>query len=187
MSNFDKGEIDGWIRNIGLKVSKAVSAYDLLGYVCDLDWANANNGTWFIGGIIAACGFWGGIKALLIASSISYIFLMMVGYMGTKTGVSTDGHFRGLRWDPGKHHSILSKFNPVCGWTAVNTFIAATSVSYILHSFWGWPTYGQPGGNLGLIVGIVVMSILHLLSIVAGQRSIQIIERIGVIVGYYAC
>lgn len=143
--------------------------------------ANANNGTWFIGGIIAACGFWGGIKVLLIASSISYIFLMMVGYMGTKTGVSTMALSRASFGIRGSIIPSLVNLTQFVGWTAVNTFIAATSVSYILHSFWGWPVYGQPGGNLGLIVGIVVMSILHLLSIVAGQRSIQIIERIGII------
>lgn len=67
------------------------------------------------------------------------------------------------------------------GWAAVNTFIAATSISYILHDVLGWPVYGKPGGLKGLISGIVVMSILHLLSISMGEKSVRIIERIGIV------
>ena len=29
------------------------------------------------------------------------------------------------------------------GWTAVNTFITATSVSYLLHDLLSWPVYGK--------------------------------------------
>lgn len=57
------------------------------------------------------------------------------------------------------------------GWAAVNTFIAATSISYILHDVLGWPVYGKPGGLKGLVSGIVVMSILHLLSISMGENQ----------------
>ncbi|WPC20165.1 cytosine permease [Pediococcus inopinatus] len=143
--------------------------------------ANANNGTWFVGGIIAACGFWGGIHALIIASSISYIFLSLVGYMGYKTGASTMAVSRASFGIRGSVVPSVVNVTQFVGWTAVNTFIAATSMSYILHSLLGWPVYGQPGGAKGLIFGILVMSILHLISISAGQRSIQIIERIGII------
>lgn len=143
--------------------------------------ANANNGTWFVGGIIAACGFWGGIKALIVASSISYIFLSLVGYMGYKTGATTMAISRASFGIRGSIVPSLVNVTQFVGWTAVNTFIAATSMSYILHSLLGWPVYGQPGGNKGLVFGILVMSILHLISISSGQRSIQIIERIGII------
>ncbi|AEV94394.1 cytosine permease [Pediococcus claussenii] len=143
--------------------------------------ANANNGTWFVGGIIAACGFWGGIKALIIASSISYVFLALVGYMGYKTGVTTMAISRASFGIRGSIVPSLVNLTQFVGWTAVNTFIAATSMSYILHTLFGWAVYGQPGGNLGLIVGILIMSGLHLISIISGQRSIQIIERIGII------
>lgn len=143
--------------------------------------ANANNGTWFVGGIIAACGFVGGIKALIIASSISYVFLALVGYMGYKTGATTMAISRASFGIRGSIIPSLVNLTQFIGWTAVNTFIAATSMSYILHTLFGWPVFGHPGGNLGLIVGIVVMSVLHLISIIAGQRSIQIIERIGIV------
>ncbi len=142
--------------------------------------ANANNGTWFIGGIIAACGLIGGLWALVIASVISYVFLGLVGYMGYKTGLSTTTLTRATFGIRGSIVPSLVNFIMFMGWTAVNTFIAATSLSYIFHSLFAWPIYGTPGGNKGLIVGILVMSILHLLSIVTGQGSIRLIERLGI-------
>lgn len=51
--------------------------------------ANANNGTWFVGGVLAACGFSVAMKVLVLSSALSYVFLSLVGYIGYKTGVST--------------------------------------------------------------------------------------------------
>ena len=51
--------------------------------------ANADNGTWFIGGVIAACGFAVAMKVLVLSSAVSYLFLSLIGYIGYKTGVST--------------------------------------------------------------------------------------------------
>lgn len=51
--------------------------------------ANADNGTWFIGGVIAACGFAVAMKVLVLSSAVSYLFLSMIGYIGYKTCVST--------------------------------------------------------------------------------------------------
>ena len=144
--------------------------------------ANANNGTWFIGGVIAACGLIGGVEALIVGSAIAYVFLSLVGYMGYKTGVSTTVVSRaafGLRGSIGPSIVNLIQF---IGWTAVNTFIAATSVSYLCNEIFGWPVYGKPGGQWGLLFGIGIMSVLHLISVSAGQKSIQMIERVGMII-----
>ena len=51
--------------------------------------ANAGNGTWFIGGIIVACGFAVAMKVLVLSSAVSYLFLSLIGCIGYKTGVST--------------------------------------------------------------------------------------------------
>lgn len=144
--------------------------------------ANANNGTWFIGGVIAACGLIGGVEALIVGSAIAYVFLSLVGYMGYKTGVSTTVVSRaafGLRGSIGPSIVNLIQF---IGWTAVNTFIAATSVSYLCNEIFGWPVYGKPSGQWGLLFGIGIMSVLHLISVSAGQKSIQMIERVGMII-----
>ncbi|WP_167550926.1 purine-cytosine permease family protein [Fructilactobacillus lindneri] len=143
--------------------------------------ANANNGTWFIGGVIAACGLIGGLGATLVGGLVAYIFLSMMGYAGYETGASTTVLSRGSFGIRGSIIPTLINITLFLGWTAVNTFIAATSLAFIFHSFFGWALFGHPGGNFGIIVGILVMSVLHIFSIIAGQRSVQLVERIGVI------
>lgn len=143
--------------------------------------ANANNGTWYVGGVIAACGFVTASTTLVIVGLASYTLLALAGYMGYKTGIPAMGLTRasfGLR---GSFLPSLINLVQFIGWAAVNTFIAATSISYILHDLLGWPVYGKPGGAKGLVLGILVMSVLHLLSTSMGERSVQIIERLGII------
>ncbi|MDO4855866.1 MAG: cytosine permease [Limosilactobacillus gorillae] len=143
--------------------------------------ANANNGTWFVGGVLAACGFAVAMKVLVISSALSYVFLSLVGYMGYKTGLSTMTLSRASFGERGSYLPSLVNITQFIGWTAVNTFIAAQSVGLIFTQLWGWPSFGKSGGWKGLVVGIVVMSVLHILSISAGSRSIQLIERLGII------
>lgn len=143
--------------------------------------ANANNGTWYIGGVIAACGFLTASTTLIISGIVSYLLLAAASYMGYKTGLTA---MTLTRASFGLRGSLLpSVINLVqfIGWAAVNTFIAATSMSFLFHDLFGWATYGQPGGTMGLAVGIIVMSIFHLLSISLGQRSVQLIERVGIV------
>lgn len=143
--------------------------------------ANANNGTWYIGGVIAACGFLTASTTLIVVGLISYALLAVASYMGYRTGLPAMALTRasfGLR---GSYIPSLINVVQFIGWAAVNTFIAATSISYIFSELLGWPVYGKPGGNLGLIVGILIMSALHLLSISLGERSVRLIERIGII------
>ncbi|WP_261810092.1 cytosine permease [Levilactobacillus humaensis] len=143
--------------------------------------ANANNGTWYIGGVIAACGFLTASTTLMVVGVLAYVLLAAASYMGYRTGLPAMALTRasfGLRGSV-----VPSIINVVqfIGWAAVNTFIAATSISYIFGELFGWPLYGKPGGNFGLIVGIIIMSVLHLLSISMGERSVRLIERVGII------
>lgn len=143
--------------------------------------ANANNGTWYIGGVIAACGFLTASTTLIVVGLVSYVLLAAASYMGYRTGLPAMALTRasfGLR---GSYIPSLINVIQFMGWAAVNTFIAATSISYLFQELLGWPVYGQPGGQRGLIVGILVMSALHLLSISLGERSVRLIERIGII------
>jgi len=93
--------------------------------------ANANNGTWYIGGVIAACGFLTASTTLVVVGLISYALLAVASYMGYRTGLPAMALTRasfGLRGS-----FIPSVINVIqfIGWAAVNTFIAATSISYI--------------------------------------------------------
>ncbi len=143
--------------------------------------ANANNGTWFVGGVLAACGFSVAMKVLVLSSALSYVFLSLVGYIGYKTGVSTMTLSRASFGERGSYLPSLVNITQFIGWTAVNTFIAAQSVSILFHDLLGWPVWGQHGGYLGLVVGIIIMSILHIISVSSGSRSVQMIERLGII------
>ncbi|MDH5105234.1 cytosine permease [Lentilactobacillus diolivorans] len=143
--------------------------------------ANANNGTWYVGGVIAACGFATASTTLIIVGVVTYILLALSGYMGYQTGLPAMALTRASFGLKGSFLPSLINVVQFIGWAAVNTFIAATSISYILHDVLGWPVYGKPGGLKGLILGIIVMSILHLLSISMGERSVQIIERVGIV------
>ena len=143
--------------------------------------ANANNGTWFIGGVIAACGFGGALGHLTWSSIVAYLTLAGIGYIGYKVGATTMGAARASFGIRGSYVPSVMNMVMYVGWTAVNTFIAATSVSILLNEMLGWPVWGEPGGEKGIIVGIVVMSLLHLASVSTGANSVRIIERVGVV------
>lgn len=142
--------------------------------------ANANNGTWYIGGVIAAAGMWTGATALIVAGILSYICLGFASYMGYKTGLPAMALTRASFGLKGSFIPSIINVVQFIGWTAANTFIAAISISVILHDVFGLATY-QNHGYLGITIGILIMGILHLISISLGQRSIQMIERIGII------
>ena len=143
--------------------------------------ANANNGTWFIGGVIAACGFAGAVWYLSWSSLVAYLTLAGIGFIGYKVGATTMGAARASFGIRGSYLPSVVNVVMYIGWTAVNTFIAALSVSYLLSDLLGWPTYGESGGAKGVVVGILVMSILHLLSVSTGDNSVRLIERIGIV------
>lgn len=142
--------------------------------------ANANNGTWYIGGVIAAVGLVKASSLLVIVGSVSYILLALASYMGYKTGLPA---MTLTRPSFGVKGSILPSIVNVIqfiGWAAINTFIAATSISFILKDILGWDN-SSFHNQFSIIIGIVVMSILHLISISLGEKSVKWIERFGII------
>lgn len=143
--------------------------------------ANANNGTWYIGGIIAATGLIQGSTLLIVIGCLSYVLLALASYMGYQTGVGAMGLTRASFGVKGSVLPSLINVVQFIGWAAVNTYIAATSVSFILKEIMGWSGNDAATNRLSLIVGIIIMSILHLISISLGEKSVRWIERIGII------
>lgn len=143
--------------------------------------ANANNGTWYLGGVIAAAAFGGAFLVTMIGNPIAFLIMGLVGYMGYRIGVSTMALTRPAFGVRGSTFPSILNATQLIGWAGVNTFIAAISISYIFHSMLGWPVFGTPGGDKGVIIGIVIMTILHFISIMAGHKSVKIVERIGVV------
>lgn len=142
--------------------------------------ANANNGSWYVGGVVAGTAFAGSICVTMIANPIAYIIMALIGFMGFKVGTSTMALTRASFGVRGSYLPSLLNTTQFIGWTAVNTFIAAISVSFICKEWLGMPAFGEPGGNTTMLIGIALMSILHLLSIATGHRSVKMVERIGV-------
>jgi NCS1 nucleoside transporter family len=143
--------------------------------------ANANNGTWYMGGVVGAVGFGSAVAVTLISNPIAYILMALIGFIGYKVGTSTMSLVRPSLGIRGSY--ILSVFNAIqyIGWTAVNTFLAAISISYILHDTMNAPAFGSPGGNNTMLIGIGIMTVLHFLSIMMGHKSVKIVERVGMV------
>lgn len=142
--------------------------------------ANANNGTWYIGGVIAAAGMYTASTTLIISGLVSYALLALASFMGYKTGLPMMALTRasfGLR---GSFIPSIINIVQFIGWAAANTFIAAISISVIFKDLFGWQAY-TAGGKAGLVIGIIIMSLLHLASISLGERSVRMIERIGIV------
>lgn len=142
--------------------------------------ANANNGTWYIGGVIAAVGLIKASTLLVIVGSLSYVLLGLASYMGYKTGLPAMVLTRPSFGVKGSIIPSIVNVVQFIGWAAINTFIAATSISIILKDILGWNN-SSFHNQFSIIIGIVVMSILHLISISLGEKSVKWIERIGII------
>ncbi len=144
--------------------------------------ANANTSSWYTGGCVAAAGVLGGLGVILIANPIAYAVMALIGYMGYKVGTTTMGLTRASF---GIRGSILpSVLNSIqfMGWCAINTFIAAISLSFLFNMAFGWPAYGEPGSWWVMVIGVVICSILQILmTVLGGSYSIKYAQRIAVI------
>lgn len=143
--------------------------------------ANANNGTWYVGGVVAGAAFGGAALVTLVSNPIAYIIMALIGFIGYKVGTSTMALMRPSFGIKGSFIPSILNITQFIGWTAVNTFIAAISISFILKDIFGLPAYGSSGSDKTMLIGIGVMSILHLISIASGHKSVKIVEKIGVV------
>ena len=144
--------------------------------------ANANPGTWYVGGVVAAMGFWLATTNIFIANPIAYGIMALVAFMGFKVGTTTMGLLRVPFGITGSKIPSIMNFIQFVGWTAANTFIAAISMSFLMSGFFGWASYGQPGGMGNMIFCITFISILQVvLTVVGGSRSIKYFERFACI------
>lgn len=143
--------------------------------------ANANNGTWYVGGVVAGAAFGGAALVTLVANPIAYIIMAFIGFIGYKVGTSSMSLTRPPFGVRGSFLPTILNITQFIGWTAVNTFIASISVSFILKELLGWPAFGEAGAYKGMLVGILVMTVLHFLSISVGHNSVKMVEKVGVI------
>nr|WP_149472840.1 cytosine permease [Oceanobacillus polygoni] len=144
--------------------------------------ANSNNASWYLGGSVAGAAFGGAIIVALVANPIAYIILAVVGYMGYKIGVSTMALTRPAFGIKGSMLPTVLNMIVFIGWAVVNTFIAVISMSFIFGDLFGWAAFGEAGSTGPMILGIIVMSLLNLIAVSLGRKSIKIVERIGIVI-----
>lgn len=148
--------------------------------------ANANSGTWLVGAVVvgtvfAGSALAGALTVTIIANIIAYMIVALVGFIGYKVGTATVALTRpsfGLR---GSYlPSVLNSLQFI-GWATVNTFIAATSMTYLAKDMLGWPSFGEPGGSLTMVGSILIISALNYAAVAYGHTSVKLFERIGVV------
>lgn len=144
--------------------------------------ANCNTSSWYTGGCIAAVGVMGGFAVIFIANPIAYAIMALVGYMGYKVGTTSMGLTRASFGIKGSILPSVLNATQFIGWCAMNTYIAAISMSFIFEMLFGWPAFGSEGSNFTMIAGILFCSVLQIgMTVVQGSKSIKIAERVGVI------
>ncbi|MGI9860542.1 cytosine permease [Moorella naiadis] len=144
--------------------------------------ANANTGSWFVGGVVAALGFGGAVAVTLIANPIAYAIMALIGYMGYRVGTTTMGLARVPFGIKGSALPSVLNITQFIGWCAVNTFIAAISMSFLFNQLFGWPAFGNPGSWWVLVIGVLINSLLQIwLTVAGGSRSIKLFEKYAVI------
>jgi len=143
--------------------------------------ANANNGTWYVGGVVAGAAFSGAAFTTLVSNPIAYVVMALIGLIGFNVGISTMALTRPAFGIKGSILPSVLNTLQFIGWTAVNTFIGAISISFLCRDLLGWPAYGEEKAIPTMLFGIVLMSILHFISIITGHRSVKIVERVGVV------
>lgn len=148
--------------------------------------ANANSGTWLVGGVVvgtafAGAAFTGALTVTIVANIIAYIIVALVGFIGFKVGTATVALTRPSFGIRGSYLPSALNSLQFLGWAAVNTFIAATSMTYLAHGWLGVPSLSDPGGSLTMIVSILIICALQFGAVTYGHSSVKLFEKFGVI------
>ena len=144
--------------------------------------ANVQPNTWALGGALAASGLGMAFMVTLIANPICYIFLGLMGLIGFKVAVSAMGLTRFSLGVRGSQVVTWINTLTMVGWLAVDCYIAAISISYILHDAFGLPCYGMEGSTGTMLLGAVFTWFLISITVwKGGGKAVRIAERVGVI------
>ncbi|MDO4904380.1 MAG: cytosine permease [Lautropia sp.] len=143
--------------------------------------SGVNTGSWFFGGMAAAFGL-----SFVWTYSFFYLPLMMIpwaaiGWIAWRHGASTVTCTVPSLGMKGSKVAGIGEFFGMIGWPSVNTFIAAISLTHVFSYLWGWPTYGQPGAEWPLVLGILVTALTQGLIVVVGHNAIKYLEWSSVV------
>ena len=126
------------------------SPHHPVGHVCDLGWRQRQQWDlvcrWGISGL-RLCRCDEGLGPFL--GPVLRLFKAWSAILATTPGVSTMTLARASFGERGSYLPSLVNITQFIGWTAVNTFIAAQSVSLLFHDLLGWPRLGPTGRPMG--------------------------------------
>jgi putative hydroxymethylpyrimidine transporter CytX len=143
--------------------------------------ANANTGSWFIGGLAASIGLAGAFWVILLSNPPAYLIVALIGFMGFKVGTTTMSLTRASLGIRGSQAASWLNLLQYVGWSVVGSYIGAISLSFIFADWFGMVPFGQPGADVTLTLGILIISALQaVIVVVGGSHSIRWAERVGV-------
>ena len=143
--------------------------------------SGVNTGSWFFGGMAAAMGMGFVMQYSLLWLPLMMVPWAMVGWIAWKHGASTVTATMPGLGAKGARLAGIGEFFGMIGWPAVNTFIAAISLTYVFGQMWGWPTYGQPGAAWPMVLGILITAAVQGLVVISGSEAIKYLEWIAVV------
>ncbi len=118
---------------------------------------------------------------IFLANPLSYILLALIGYMGWKVSTTSMGL---ARFSFGIKGSVLPSFANIIegiGWSAINGFLGAIALSYVLNAALGWPYYGEEGSTWIMVVCALGIGVIQALFVAYGSYSLKYAERIAVV------
>ncbi len=141
---------------------------------------------WLYGGYMTgAYGLPGAIVLIFVVSAITFIPWAYIGYIAADKGASSVTLLRpafGLRGS--KLPSVFYLFFGY-GWAAVNVFIAAISMSFVLNLTLGWPSAFDPAApvpNYFMIPSILLVCFLQGFFATVGHRGIRALNWLSTVV-----
>lgn len=161
------------------KVAPSDRSYGFVDTVWTWFGSGVNTGSWFFGGMAATLGM-----TFVLQYSVLWLPLMMipwaaVAYIGYRHGASTAVVSRPSLGTKGSRLTGIAQFLVLIGWPSVNSFIAAISLTYVFGAAWGWPTFGQPGSTMSMVLGILLTAITQGVITFLGHEAIRYLERIA--------
>lgn len=135
-----------------------------------------NTGSWYFGGIFATLGFVGAMFMGWFISPLMMVPWALLGIIAYKHSITTAGMTRASLGIRGSVLPSVFQIIVMAGWAAMNTYIAAISLSFIFEISLGWAPYGSEGSAKGMVLGICIVGILQAIVAVAGHVVIKYME-----------
>jgi purine-cytosine permease-like protein len=132
---------------------------------------------WFYGALMAgAAGLPGAIFLIVVVSPLSLIPWALLGTIAARTGACSTAFVRpafGLR---GSAVPSILYLVFALGWAAVNVFLGAIGLSFVLAGSLGTPPFLAPGYEGPMAASIITVAVLQGAAAIAGHRVLRLIQ-----------